>query len=353
LLPSALRPNARPAWVHRGSPAVWHEGPLGQDLDAGKEPLTDDDVAQITAFRRSLTAYGLELLRVGAEPKLWARIEAWPHQRDALEEVLDRIALYSRVIKMHECILTNYGYPFPPLRALLRDLAAYHDLDGVVPLLSAKEMRTFITAGYLHRFLQLNGYLRTVAIATLQHYGLPTTALDVTHDPRIALWFALHTVTRVGATLQHERSPDDGYVYVLWVPVTYDWTQDGGRYYRWARSHGQGLERLLSPLEPALFADLSASLSMLERDPRTRATRQRAALLTGLIRRPEWPPNAYAEYLVAKLIVSPRVLAASEEGPSKNSFAAHYLFPSPVQDRLLNALLEAGVEGLEMYASSQ
>jgi FRG domain len=350
LLPSALRPNARPAWVHRGSPGFWHEIPLGQDLDSGEQPLTEGERGQITAFRRGLTAYGLELLHVGADPALWARIEAWPRQPDTVEEVLDRIALYSRVVKVHDCVLTNYGYAFPPLRALLRDLATYHDLERVVPLLSGDAMRLFITAGYMYRFLQLNVSLRTVAIAVLQHYGLPTRALDVTHDPTIALWFALNRVKRMGAAPRHERCTEEGYVYALWVPVTYDWTRDQGRYYRWARTRGQGLERLLSPLEPALFADLSASLSMLERDPHTRATRQRAALLTGLIRRADWPANAYAEYLVAKLIVSPQVLAEREKQSALKSFDTDYLFPSPAKDRLLNALSEAGVEGLEMYA---
>lgn len=40
----------------------------------------------------------------------------------------------------------------------------------------------------------------------LQHYGCPTPWIDVTHDPAVAMWFALHTVTKVStATLKATR----------------------------------------------------------------------------------------------------------------------------------------------------
>jgi hypothetical protein len=75
-------------------------------------------------------------------------------------------------------------------------------------------------------------------MAILQHYGLPTKALDVTFDPNVALWLALHVAKRAKRRLSFEDSPQDGCVYVLWVPVTFDWAGDRGRYYRWARTRG-------------------------------------------------------------------------------------------------------------------
>jgi FRG domain len=55
--------------------------------------------------------------------------------------------------------------------------------------------------------------------AALQHYGFPTFALDATHSPLIALYFALHDFQR-GARGALEPVPqnDKGVVYVLSVP---------------------------------------------------------------------------------------------------------------------------------------
>jgi hypothetical protein len=60
-------------------------------------------------------------------------------------------------------------------------------------------------------------------IALLQHYGVPTTALDVTYDPLIALWFACHRFVRPvlskgtapSSAATYEMNPDEGVVYLL------------------------------------------------------------------------------------------------------------------------------------------
>ncbi len=75
-------------------------------------------------------------------------------------------------------------------------------------------------------------------MAILQHYGLPTKALDVTFDSNVALWFALSMAEREGERLRFKAAQETGYVYALWVPVTYDWNGDRGNIYRWSRSKG-------------------------------------------------------------------------------------------------------------------
>jgi hypothetical protein len=54
-------------------------------------------------------------------------------------------------------------------------------------------------------------------LARLQHYGIPTPALDVSFDPYVALWFATHQliVDRKSRTGFYEKSGHEGVVYVL------------------------------------------------------------------------------------------------------------------------------------------
>jgi hypothetical protein len=276
------------------------------------------------------------------------RLESWEPSGD-LEAILNSVALRSIVKREHNCVLWGGPTPFPPLNALLRDLTRFHDLQPLwAGTFSQDAMVQDMRHRYVREFLRVNVQFQPVAMAILQHYGLPTKALDVTFDPQVALWFALNVAQREGERLRFAAAQEPGYVYALWVPITYDWLRDGGKYYRWARSQGYGVEKLTSPIEPAVMVDLSSSMTMIGRDRHTRAIRQRAALLTALVLRPDWSPNAYAEYLVARLTVSPKLLRQLQSQKGHEKYRSAYLIPTAVEDRLLGALIESGVKGLEL-----
>ena len=352
LLPNAFRPGVRPAWVHRGPPGLWGELlPFFFDKNLAPppfEPLTEDDVSQIEAYHEALLNYCLHLMGVTEPAKFKARLESWEPAGD-LESMLNSVALRSTVTRQHDCVLWGGPTPIPLLDPLLRDLTRFHDLQ---PLWAGAFSHDAMVRDFRHRyvreFLRVNAQFKPVVMAILQHYGLPTKALDVTFDSNVALWFALSMAEREGERLRFKAAQETGYVYALWVPVTYDWNGDRGKYYRWSRSKGHGIQRLTSPIEPAIMVDLSSSMTMIARDRHTRAIRQRAALLTALDLRPDWSSNAYAEYLVARLTVPPELLRQLQTQKGQEKYRAAYLIPTAAEDCLLGALLESGVKGLEL-----
>jgi FRG domain len=388
LLPNAFRPGVKPAWIDKGPPGLFgniREGLLalkGQwkerarqaiprfvfgDIDEKfvlrpKPRLTKDDIAQYKASQEGLINYSLQIVgvenpdafreKLSQDPNLWT-----PLPGSDLESVLNAIYSYSST-KHHRCILGQYD--IPPFPLLMRDLGRFHDLGRyqnrfilpATPGLAGQNFVESLKTMYVYAFLRANSNYLPVLTAILQHYGLPTRALDVTLDPNVALWFACHRAEKVEGELHYTRSPESGYVYVLWIPVTI--AANGGRSYRQAqrRGHRHGVKTVSSPLELALLVDLSASMTMIERDVRTRAVRQRAALLLGNINRPDWAVNASAEYLVGKIIVGPQVLRGLDVKAWKEKYRTSFLFPSPSEDRLLSALLKAGVKGLEIPSSA-
>jgi hypothetical protein len=376
LLPQAFRPNVEPAWLHRGPTGLWGETPGGASgqgrAGSPPNPLSKSDEAQIRAYHRGLLNYCLQLLGVTNADEYKAVVaKGWIPGSD-LEDDLNRIALYSTVSQEHSCVLWGHPTSTPPLKPLLADLSRYHDcrsaLGGTFPRLSdilrfrdraphfsrdvsSDAIEYHLRILYVYRFLELNVFFMPVALAILQHYGLPTKGLDVTFDPRVALWFAIHVARREKHRLRFEASTEPGYIYALWVPVTIDWARDGGRQYHWARAKGYGVEKLLSPLELALLVDLSSSLTLIERDAHTRSVRQRAALLTAHVLRPDWPGNGYAEYFVTKLEVRPEMLDDPEYKTRLARYNTSYLFPPPSEDRLLFEMRKAGVRRLEVLAA--
>jgi hypothetical protein len=56
---------------------------------------------------------------------------------------------------------------------------------------------------------------RAFQLALLQHYGVPTPALDVTYDPLIALWFATYRFISIKERAgYYAKSDDTGVVYI-------------------------------------------------------------------------------------------------------------------------------------------
>ena len=90
--------------------------------------------------------------------------------------------------KDHRCILAQYD--IPPFQLLLRDLVRFHDIARcknrfILPASPGVAVQNFVESlktMYVYTFLRANSYL-PVSTAILQHYGLPTRALDVTRDP--------------------------------------------------------------------------------------------------------------------------------------------------------------------------
>ena len=52
-------------------------------------------------------------------------------------------------------------------------------------------------------------------LARLQHYGVPTTALDVTFSPRVAWFFATHRMVRAGSSTTYELTDAPGVMHLL------------------------------------------------------------------------------------------------------------------------------------------
>lgn len=151
-------------------------------------------------------------------------------------------------------------------------------------------------------FMGLYG-TKVYSLARLQHYGAPTSALDVTFDPHVALWFATHRFHKTGERIgYYVRNAEDGVLYVLKVP--------GGMIGDLTQSHIISLGGL-------------------------RALRQRGALVLGAT---EASPDLSA-YVVKKLVVGGELLTRSDD-PHPLIFTQDYLFPSPAEDKFYDFLLE-------------
>ena len=156
-------------------------------------------------------------------------------------------------------------------------------------------------------------------ISVAQHYGASTSMLDVTTDPDVALWFAMHQYCADGqdGPVHYESERRPGYVYVL----------------RAAADH-------VVPLSTFLF------------DSNTRPRRQRAAALfmdpplpDELLERalpvmPAWAlPKTPAGYTFADLVIARIAVGGGVSSPS-DGWTATDFFPSPSEDALYAHLLK-------------
>jgi hypothetical protein len=144
-------------------------------------------------------------------------------------------------------------------------------------------------------------------LARLQHYGVPTSALDVTFDPYVALWFATHRFVRCGHQRGYYANSDrDGIVYVLSPPL-----------------------HVVGDLRRTHVAPLGG----------LRAVRQEGGLLLGATE----TESDLSRFVVKKLIVPPNTLkppvSHRRQRRRFRRFRQDYLFPSGSEDELYGTLL--------------
>ena len=159
---------------------------------------------------------------------------------------------------------------------------------------------------------------RQFLVSVAQHYGAPTGMLDVTTDPDVALWFAVHPYrgSGEGGPAHYESARSPGHVYVL----------------RAAADH-------VVPLSTFFF------------DSNTRPRRQQAAALfmdpvpDELLERalkvvPRWAlPQIPAGYTFADLVIA-RIAVGAAVSPPGAGWTATHLFPCQDEDALYAHLLK-------------
>lgn len=140
------------------------------------------------------------------------------------------------------------------------------------------------------------------SLARLQHYGVPTSGLDVTYDASKALWFATHRFQPTGPKCgYYVRDANKGVVYVLRVPTS---------------QLGDLTKQRVIPLSGL------------------RAVRQQGALVLGATRaKPD-----LSGYIMKRLFVSAELL-------SIETYDQNYLLPPPSEDKFYAFLLEGKKRG--------
>ncbi len=158
---------------------------------------------------------------------------------------------------------------------------------------------------YAEELAFMSEYNRTqYSLSRLQHYGVPTSALDVTFDPGIALWFALHRMEMSGRRkCRYVRSEGTSVVYVMQV-----------------------IGRRLGDLRKEHVIPLGG----------LRGFRQHGGLV---LEASEKCPDL-SEYVVKKIFVEVGLLdELVNEG--SNLLEREYLFPPPSEDEFYAFLLDA------------
>jgi FRG domain-containing protein len=173
-------------------------------------------------------------------------------------------------------------------------------------------------------------------IAMLQHYGLPTLALDVTSSPLVALFFATHEA----CDKNFVPSAKGGLVYVLQVP-------DSPISLQITEGFCVGLDRF------QILYD-----HVYDNDARPR--RQAAVLLSEIdtchrggpagVFKEEMPHlNRYSEYVAARLWLSAEFWDSQETREFISLQDAARLFPDATTDRLLSLLTKNFSYPIECY----
>ena len=148
--------------------------------------------------------------------------------------------------------------------------------------------------------------------ALLQHYGLPTAALDVSFDPLVALWFASFEFNNVagGRVLYTPASGHDPTVYV----------------FQCTKTEYCDLRVSLTPVYNAQFERLIPFFGL-------RGERQRGALLLGA----SSSKQEYTDQVTHRIRLREDIWRAANPRLQKYSFRE--LFPAPTDDGFYRVLL--------------
>ncbi len=169
-------------------------------------------------------------------------------------------------------------------------------------------------------------YVLRILQGLLQHYGFPTVCIDVSKDPIVALWFALHrrapvrgvlTKEQVNLVTYEESGTDYGVVYILEVPRP-------------------EIGRLRKVVENVLCADLMRELP----NPSWRPARQSALALS----QDEWGVlagvnfNRIAACIQTRVVVTQDILDSLDR-KERRKCTMQWLFPPISQDSTYNYLV--------------
>lgn len=204
-----------------GRSALVPRGPMDDGGFALRVPYRRIPVIEISSLEEAL-AFGAG--NASKQPQLTGMWRGQPRQYSLERDPLDKMRLYGDLDANEPSLLPSAARQsvyFPDLAEAwcgLLDLYVEERLVTLGATVSAQRLTE------LRREAEnfLNGYnYRTWALATAQHYGLPSVGLDLTSDIRVALYFALHrfqTDPKTGVmSVRRATEEDDPVLYGLGV----------------------------------------------------------------------------------------------------------------------------------------
>jgi hypothetical protein len=171
------------------------------------------------------------------------------------------------------------------------------------------------TESYSKVFMKYYGRVpnERLCIALLQHYGVPSGAIDVSSDRRVALWFASHVLNRGPGQASYSPNANPGVVYVMEVPEAHMIDIRGG-------------DKIEFDLSNRIITVPVGGL---------RGWRQEGALIFGS----SLDDPDLMKYVVKKITVVPGTFDPNDD--RVRPLTQQRLFPSPDEDDFYQGLLRA------------